>query len=166
MDDTEERMEVLLVPSRILPRLLIAAHVGAAVCVLLLDLGAVLQSFLAALVLFSAGCDIRSRLSAAGCHRLYKLTIHSSDEICLVSGRGTSVCGRVSIERLVHPLAICFCLERDSGAAIPVLVVRDMCSEQVFRRLRVRLRRQRIEAPDRPALNDAGGDLADSGVRR
>ena len=166
MDDSEERMEVLLVPSGILRRLLVAAHVGAAVCVLLLDLGAVLQSLLAALILFSASCDLRSSLSATGRRRLHKLTLRSADEICLLSGKGTSVCGRVSVERLIHPLAICFCLEQENGAAIPVLVISDMCGEEAFRRLRVRLRRQHIEAQDRRARDDAGGGLTDSGVHR
>lgn len=136
MDDAHRRFRLAIHPSPTLALGLCAAYAGAAICVLSLDLGSGIKTFMLALLTLSGYCDLLIHLGAHRRRRLVRIIFHRDDNWRLIYRDGNSYCGSPVSTRLLHPLAVCFSLRLDNGNHFPVMVLKDMCAPDAFRQLR------------------------------
>ncbi len=157
MNEARRPLRVILQPSRALALALITGYSGAALCLLSLDLGSGISSLTFALLTLSGYCDIRAHFGRHS-RRAREIVLHCDDDWRVIDACGGVRRGRPFGALVVHSLAVCFSIRTDCGKRVPVLVLKDMCSSNAFRRLRVWLnmngagrtqpaRRQRAGSP-------------------
>lgn len=140
MDDARDRLRIVLHPSRLLPLTLFGAYAGAGVCLLAIDTGASIKTFLFAFLLLSAYCDLGRHAAARGRCRIAEMIFDAGADWLAFRADGQTIRGRPGASCLVHPLAVCFTLEQSGKSSQPVLILSDMCNADDFRRLRLWLR--------------------------
>ena len=142
MDEARRPLRITLHPSRTLALALVTVYTGAALCLLSLDLGSGIATLTLALLTLSGYCDIRSHL---GRHprRAREIVLHRDDDWRVVDAFGGVSQGRPFDAVMIHSLAVCFSIRSAGGKRVPVLVLKDMCSAEAFRRLRVWLNTNR-----------------------
>lgn len=161
MDEARRPLRVILHPSRTLALSLVAGYSGAALCLLSLDLGSGVLSLTFALLTLSGYCDIRTHF---GCYprRAREIVLHPDDDWRVVDARGGVLQGRPVGALLVHSLAVCFSIRLVSGKRVPVLVLKDMCSPDAFRRLRIWLNMHDGRRPESGLQRPAEGSIAET----
>ena len=136
MDEARRPLRVILQPSKTLALVLLTGYAGAALCLLSLDLGSGLSSLTAALLALSGYSDFRTHF---GRHprRARQIVLHCDGDWRVIDACGGLRQGRPLGALVVHSLAVCFSIRTDCGKRVPVLVLKDMCPSDTFRRLRV-----------------------------
>ncbi len=140
MARTGDRLHITLRPSKILLIALGFAYAGAAACVTALGLSAVLTVAMLGLLALSAFCDWRTYSGRDPRRRISELVLNADGRWLVVDGEGRIASGAAGVERLVHPLAVSFTLERAEAKPIRILILPDMIEEAHWRGLRVWLR--------------------------
>lgn len=136
MEDAHRRFRLSVHPSPTLALGLCAAYAGAAICLLSLDLGSGIKTFMLGFLILSGYCDLLIHLGGHRRRRLVEIILHRDDDWRLMDGDGNSYSGIPVSPRLLHPLAVCFSLRPDSGKHFPVVILKDMCAPDAFRQLR------------------------------
>ncbi len=136
MDETRRPLRVILHPSRTLAFALLTGYSGAALCLLSLDLGSGISSLMFALLTLSGYCDIRTHFGRNP-RRAREIVLHCDDDWRVIDAGGNLRRGRPLGALVVHSVAVCFSIRTDCGQRVPVLVLKDMCTSDTFRRLRV-----------------------------
>ena len=155
MDEARRPLRVILHPSRTLAFALLTGYAGAGLCLLFLDLGSGISSLTFALLILSAYCDFRTHF---GRHprRAREIVLHCDNDWRVIDAHGGARQGEPFGTLVVHSLAVCFSIRTDCGKRVPVLVLKDMCSSDTFRRLRVWLNMNGASRTQ-PALKRSAG---------
>ena len=159
MDEARRPLRVILHPSKTLALALVAGYFGAALCLLSLDLGSGVLSLTFALLTLSGYCDFCTHFGRA-LRRAREIVLHPDDDWRVIDARGGVLRGRTVGAHLVHSLAVCFSIRSVSGKRVPVLVLKDMCSPDAFRRLRVWLNMNGARRPEPGLKRRVGWSIA------